>query len=150
MEDFLLVDSDSDDGEKRSERMEDGLTEKTKGKSGHSSREKEKPKREGNRFILSLDVGTTGVRAIIFDDHAELVGSSYQPLVTLYPQPGWVEQEPGVSVSFILYLTIPPQALWEQSVLVVKDALKDARLDPEQIAAMGITTQRSSFCLWNR
>jgi len=48
------------------------------------------------------------------------------------------------------YLTIPPQALWEQSVLVVKDALKDARLDPEQIAAMGITTQRSSFCLWNR
>ena len=96
MEDFLLVDSDSDDGEKRSERMEDGLTEKTKGKSGHSSREKEKPKREGNRFILSLDVGTTGVRAIIFDDRAELVGSSYQPLVTLYPQPGWVEQDPEV------------------------------------------------------
>ncbi len=96
MEDFLLVDSDSDDGEKRSERMEDGLTEKTKGKSGRSSREKEKPKREGNRFILSLDVGTTGVRAIIFDDRAELVGSSYQPLVTLYPQPGWVEQDPEV------------------------------------------------------
>ena len=45
--------------------------------------------------ILAIDAGTTGVRAIVFDESRAVLGSSYRELTTTYPRPAWVEQDPG-------------------------------------------------------
>ena len=42
-------------------------------------------------YILAIDEGTTGVRALIFDEHSTVVGGAYRELAPCYPQPGWVE-----------------------------------------------------------
>jgi xylulokinase len=46
------------------------------------------------RFILAHDLGTTGNKAILFDDEGRLVASTFSGYETAHPQPTWAEQNP--------------------------------------------------------
>ncbi|RMG05455.1 MAG: hypothetical protein D6728_20735, partial [Cyanobacteria bacterium J055] len=43
------------------------------------------------QYILSLDLGTTGNRAILFDAAGRVAGQAYAELTQHYPHPGWLE-----------------------------------------------------------
>ena len=45
------------------------------------------------KYILSLDLGTTGNRAILFDRQGNIVGQAYKELTQHYPHPGWLEHD---------------------------------------------------------
>lgn len=45
------------------------------------------------RLILAVDVGTSGARAVLFDDRAEPVAQARKSYPIRYPQPGWSEQD---------------------------------------------------------
>ena len=45
--------------------------------------------------VLSLDVGTTTIKACIFDREGALLGRHSAPVNTLTPRPGWSEVEPA-------------------------------------------------------
>lgn len=87
-------------------------------------------------FVLGLDVGSTVIRCHVYDRTARVRGSSVQKVENIYPQPGWVE--------------IDPEALWTQFVAVIKDAVKAAGAQMNQIAGLGISTQRATFITWNK
>ncbi|MFP4546867.1 MAG: glycerol kinase GlpK [Fidelibacterota bacterium] len=83
--------------------------------------------------ILAIDQGTTGTRAIIFDQTGQIVESAYREFKQIYPKPGWVEHDPF--------------DIWESVVATVKD------LDSKKIAtakAIGITNQRETTVVWNK
>lgn len=44
--------------------------------------------------ILAHDLGTTGDKATLFDAEGRLLASAFAPYSTVYPQPGWAEQDP--------------------------------------------------------
>ncbi len=44
--------------------------------------------------ILGLDIGTSGVKAGLFDAHGAQLASAISPLALYVPHPGWAEQEP--------------------------------------------------------
>ena len=46
------------------------------------------------KYILSLDQGTTSSRAIVFNHKGEIVGLAQQEFSQIYPKPGWVEHDP--------------------------------------------------------
>ncbi|HWN92882.1 MAG TPA: FGGY family carbohydrate kinase, partial [Verrucomicrobiae bacterium] len=46
------------------------------------------------RYILALDQGTTGSRALVVDPDGLVRGRGYVELAQHYPQPGWVEHDP--------------------------------------------------------
>ena len=46
------------------------------------------------KYILALDQGTTSSRAILFDEAERMVGVAQQEFSQIYPQEGWVEQNP--------------------------------------------------------
>ena len=46
------------------------------------------------RYIAALDQGTTSSRCVIFDRQGRIVGMAQREFTQLYPQPGWVEQDP--------------------------------------------------------
>ena len=48
------------------------------------------------KYILSLDSGTTSNRAILFNHSGEIVGVAQREFEQIYPQPGWVEHNPEV------------------------------------------------------
>lgn len=47
-----------------------------------------------NEYVLAYDVGSTGLKAVLFDTGGKVVASKYKPYETYYPLPTWIEQEP--------------------------------------------------------
>jgi len=88
------------------------------------------------RYILSLDAGTTSVRAIVFDREGRIRGVAQKEIRQIYPQPGWVEQD--------------PQEIWSSQISVAVEALGRARVKPTDVAALGITNQRETTVMWDR
>lgn len=87
-------------------------------------------------YVLAIDEGTTGVRALIFDRGSRLCAGAYEEITSEYPRPGWMEQDAG--------------HLWQKTMAVVRRALRDASLRPEQLTAVGVATQRATFVVWER
>lgn len=85
-------------------------------------------------LILSLDLGTTGNRAIAFSKDGKVVAESHKEFPQIFPQPGWVEHDPMV--------------IWESVVQVVKDVLE--KVGADSIHAVGITNQRETTVVWDK
>lgn len=45
-------------------------------------------------MFLGIDIGTSGVKAVLLDDQDAIVASATKPLEVNRPQPGWSEQDP--------------------------------------------------------
>jgi glycerol kinase len=88
------------------------------------------------RFVLAIDQGTTGSRALIVNASGHIVADAYSEFPQLYPQPGWVEHD--------------PEAIWQTTLGVVRRALAAAQLTPDRLAAIGITNQRETTVVWDR
>ncbi|KPV59426.1 glycerol kinase [Paenibacillus sp. A3] len=88
------------------------------------------------RFILSLDQGTTSSRAILFNHDSRIVSAVQKEFTQYYPQPGWVEQD--------------AEEIWESVVSVISLCLSKAGIGPSQVAAIGIANQRETTIVWDK
>lgn len=88
------------------------------------------------KYILSLDLGTTGNRAILFNHQAKIVSQAYQELTQYYPQPGWVEHD--------------AVEIWQDTCSCIQQVLAKGKIQPQQIAAIGLTVQRETCLLWDK
>ncbi|WP_454884828.1 glycerol kinase GlpK [Sphingomonas oryzagri] len=88
------------------------------------------------KHILAIDQGTTSTRAIVFDARAQAVATAQTEFAQHYPQSGWVEHD--------------PEDIWRDTLATMKEAIAKARLQPPDIAAIGITNQRETAVLWDR
>ncbi|HLF62376.1 MAG TPA: FGGY family carbohydrate kinase, partial [Saprospiraceae bacterium] len=68
------------------------------------------------KYILSLDQGTTSSRSILFDAHGQIVAVAQQEFKQLFPQPGWVEHD--------------PMEIWESQLNTLKEVLDKATIKP--------------------
>lgn len=89
-----------------------------------------------SRFVLALDQGTTGSRAIVFGRDGRPVASAQRELTQIFPSPGEVEHD--------------PEEIWSGQIAVAREALEKARLSAADLAAIGITNQRETTILWDR
>ncbi len=88
-------------------------------------------------YVLAIDQGTTGTRALIFDESGNIVKNSwsYKEHRQIYPRPGWVEHD--------------PIEIWENTKLVIREAIRNSGVDPREIAAIGVTNQRETIVVWD-
>jgi len=89
-----------------------------------------------NVYILALDEGTTSARAIIFDRESKILGLGQYGFSQIYPHPGWVEHN--------------PDEIWDAQIRAIKSALRNARIELNRIAAIGVTNQRETTILWDK
>lgn len=82
---------------------------------------------EPKKYILSIDQGTTSSRGVLFDSNYEIAGIGQKEFTQIFPDSGWVEHD--------------PEEIWESTLESCKSAIKKAKIDPAQIAAIGITNQ---------
>ena len=87
-------------------------------------------------YVLGIDQGTTGTTAIVFDHDSQIKGRAYSEFTQHYPQPGWVEHDAG--------------EIWDVTIRVVGEALDDAGVSANDLAAVGITNQRETVVMWDR
>jgi glycerol kinase len=87
-------------------------------------------------YFLVLDVGTSGIKALVFTKSLKVVGRAYKEINKLLPQKGFVEQD--------------PQELVAVSISVIKQVVREQKITPKHIVAMGITNQRETTILWDK
>lgn len=86
-------------------------------------------------LLLSLDLGTTGVRALVVDPGGRVRARTYTPLAVSYPSPGRLEQD--------------ATDMWERSLEVMRGALDEAGVSARDLAAIGVANQRSATLAWH-
>lgn len=89
-----------------------------------------------SKYVMALDLGTTGNRAILFNQAGDIVGQAYKELTQYYPQPGWVEHD--------------ATEIWQQVQWAMKAAIGEANISASDIAAIGLTVQRETCVLWDK
>lgn len=89
-----------------------------------------------SQYILALDLGTTGNRAIIFNKAGKIVGQVYQELTQYYPQPGWLEHD--------------AEQIWQDTYSCIAKVIADNQIEVTEIAAIGLTVQRETCLLWDK
>ncbi len=88
------------------------------------------------KYILALDQGTTSSRAIIFDHDGQIVKTAQKEFTQIYPKAGWVEHD--------------AMEIWGSQSGVAREVLESAGVNPEEIAAIGITNQRETTVVWDK
>ena len=87
------------------------------------------------KFILSLDQGTTSSRAIVFDHEGNMRSVSQREFPQIFPKPGWVEHD--------------PLQIWGSQASVIAEAISQMGINGSDIAAIGITNQRETTIVWD-
>ena len=89
-----------------------------------------------NKYILSIDQGTTSTRAMLFDQNFEIKGSSQVEFKQFFPKDGCVEHDPEEIMNTIYH--------------TVNDVLEKAKITFKEILSIGITNQRETAVVWNK
>jgi glycerol kinase len=87
-------------------------------------------------YLGALDQGTTSTRFIVFDQDGRIVSIAQEEHEQIYPQPGWVEHD--------------PEEIWRRTQDVIRKAMDQKILSPNDLAAIGITNQRETLIVWDR
>lgn len=84
-------------------------------------------------YILAIDQGTTGTTTALYDKNTNLVKKAYRQFKQIFPQPGWVEHDPG--------------EIWQTVIDTIEELLTDFS---GEISAVGITNQRETTVIWDK
>lgn len=87
-------------------------------------------------YIGAIDQGTTSTRFIVFDRGGRVISVAQKEHEQIYPNPGWVEHN--------------PDEIWQRTREVIAEAMTKGKLQPQDLAAVGITNQRETAVVWNR
>ncbi|NQD66904.1 glycerol kinase GlpK [Bacillus haikouensis] len=88
------------------------------------------------KYILSLDQGTTSSRAILFNKNGEIVHTSQKEFTQHFPKPGWVEHNAN--------------EIWGSILSVIATVLSESNVKPDQVEGIGITNQRETTVVWDK
>lgn len=88
------------------------------------------------KYILAFDQGTTSSRAIVFDKNGSIISVAQKEFRQIFPKPGWVEHDAN--------------EIWSTQIGVATEALAKADINPNEVAAIGITNQRETAVVWER
>ncbi|TFH10244.1 MAG: glycerol kinase GlpK [Candidatus Atribacteria bacterium] len=92
--------------------------------------------RQGDQArIGAIDIGTTGVRFVLFDAQANPIASAYRELPLATPKPGWVEQDPEI--------------LLAATLTTLNEVLGHGR-QAEALIGIGLTNQRETIVVWDK
>jgi xylulokinase len=85
------------------------------------------------KYLLGVDVSTTGAKALIIDHEGHVMGSATTPLSVSTPRPLWSEQDPN--------------DWWNGVVQSIHKVLADTGLQGGSVAAIGLTGQMHGLVL---
>jgi len=87
-----------------------------------------------SEYILAIDEGTTGAKALLMDVSLKVIAEKSVPFEQHFPEAGWVEHD--------------VDQIWravEESVQYVVE-----NINPMKIVGIGITNQRETICFWDK
>ncbi len=89
-----------------------------------------------SRYVIALDQGTTSSRAVLFNSQGKIEGITQKEFTQHFPRSGWVEHD--------------PMEIWKSQWGVFKQLVNEQKINPSDIAAIGITNQRETTVVWDK
>ena len=89
-----------------------------------------------SKYVMALDQGTTSSRAIIFDEHQNIVNMAQKEFTQHYPKAGWVAHD--------------PLEIYASQYGVLVEVLARSGMEAGEISAIGITNQRETTIVWDK
>jgi len=78
-------------------------------------------------YLLGIDVGTTGTKALLIAEDGGVVARSNHEYPLLTPRPTWAEQNPA--------------DWWEATIAGIRDVLAESRIAPQEVVGIGLSGQ---------
>ena len=78
-------------------------------------------------YLLGIDVGTSGTKALVISEEGVPLGSATADYPFSTPQPGWAEQDPA--------------DWWRATAVAIRGACERAGIAPEAISGIGLSGQ---------
>lgn len=88
------------------------------------------------KYVMAIDLGTTSIRAIIFNKEGMIVASSQKEFSQIFPKPGWVEHDAS--------------EIWLTTLNVISQLVTEKQVDLNDVDSIGITNQRETTVVWNK
>jgi len=88
------------------------------------------------KYIGSIDQGTTSTRFIVFDQAGNIIALDQLEHKQIFPKSGWVEHD--------------PEEIYQNTTIVIRNALRKSNLSLKDLSAIGITNQRETSVFWDR
>lgn len=93
------------------------------------------------KYIIGIDQSTQGTKALLFDENGRMLHREDLPHRQIVNEAGWVSHD--------------PEEIYQNTLRVVKQLLVNTqegelRIDPAQIAGVGISNQRETALIWDR
>ena len=87
-------------------------------------------------YVVAIDAGTTGIRALVVDERAQVVDVAYRELTQHFPRPGWVEHSPS--------------QIWDSVQATLAEVGGRLAESGGTVAAIGLTNQRETVVAFDR
>lgn len=91
---------------------------------------------ENRKYIVALDQGTTSSRSLVLDKRGKIISVAQREFSQIYPHPGWVEHD--------------PREIWATQSATLTEALAKKGINPDEVAAIGVTNQRETTIIWDK
>lgn len=79
------------------------------------------------KYLLGIDIGTSGTKTVLFDRGGNPISSSTAEYPLYQPEIGWAEQD--------------PQDWWKAVCITINQVIKDSNINPESISGIGLSGQ---------
>jgi len=89
-----------------------------------------------DKYILSIDQGTTSSRGVLFDSNYQIVAIGQKEFTQFFPNSGWVEHD--------------PEEIWLSVLESCNEAILKLKIKSSQISSIGITNQRETTVVWDK
>lgn len=89
-----------------------------------------------SKYIMSLDLGTTSCRCILFDKMGRICSIAQKEFTQYYPKAGWVEHD--------------AEEIWATQMGLMFEAMGKLDVTMADIAGIGITNQRETTVVWDK
>lgn len=89
-----------------------------------------------SQYVLGVDQSTQGTKALLFDGEGSLMGRADLPHRQIINEHGWVSHD--------------PEEIYANTLQVIRKVVDQAKIDPGDIAAIGISNQRETSVAFDR
>ena len=88
------------------------------------------------KYILSIDQGTTSTRAILFNHYGQALCITQKEVNCIFPNSGWVE--------------VDADQIYQSVIDCIDELFKKVKITPANIECIGITNQRETTVMWDK
>lgn len=79
------------------------------------------------RYLIGLDVGTTGVKGVLINENGRISATDFQEFPLLLPRPGWAEQD--------------PEEWWAATVRTLQNLIAKGRVSLKSLKGLSLSGQ---------